>query len=98
MFSALLEYALVNYASRSDATRLAKKKIKKQWELDRCSFDPEHFDDIPGHGPPPGIGISSGLGPGNHPGMVGIPGPRPNAPPEQPDQSNNGGGSFAMVI
>ena len=39
MFSALLEYALVNYASRSDAQRLAKRKVQKQWEIDRCAFE-----------------------------------------------------------
>ena len=54
MFSALLEYALVNYASRSDAQRLAKKKHQKQWELDHCAFDPEQMEDIPP--PPPGAG------------------------------------------
>ena len=37
VFSALLEYALVNYASRSDAQRLAKLKSKKQLELDHCA-------------------------------------------------------------
>ncbi|TRY69062.1 hypothetical protein TCAL_04138, partial [Tigriopus californicus] len=57
VFSALLEYALVNYASRSDAQRLAKKKHQKQWELDHCAFDPEHMEDLPpGSGPPPGMG------------------------------------------
>merc|ERR1719195_1244839 len=45
VFGALLEYALVNYASRSDAQRLAKKKVQKQVELDKCAFDPEHMDD-----------------------------------------------------
>ena len=45
VFGALLEYALVNYASRSDAQRLAKKKVQKQWELDHCSFDPAHMED-----------------------------------------------------
>lgn len=45
VFSALLEYALVNYASRSDAQRLAKRKHQKQWELDHCAFDPEHLED-----------------------------------------------------
>lgn len=82
VFSALLEYALVNYASRSDAQRLAKKKHQKQWELDHCSFDPEHLEDVPpGHGPPPGAVGGPGVAAGG-PGM----------PP-----SNNGGGSFAMV-
>ena len=44
VFGALLEYALVNYASRSDAQRLAKKKVQKQFELDQCSFDPMHME------------------------------------------------------
>ena len=54
VFGALLEYALVNYASRSDAQRLAKKKVQKQWEIDHCSFDPAHMEDAlpPGAGPP----------------------------------------------
>lgn len=39
VFSALLEYALVNYASRSDAQRLAKRKVQKQWEIDHCTFE-----------------------------------------------------------
>jgi hypothetical protein len=39
VFSALLEYALVNYASRSDAQRLAKRKVQKQWEIDHCAFE-----------------------------------------------------------
>merc|ERR1711981_772766 len=43
VFGALLEYAMVNYASRSDAQRLAKRKQKKQVELDKCAFDPEHM-------------------------------------------------------
>jgi hypothetical protein len=33
VFSALLEYALVNYASRSDAQRLARRKQQKHSEL-----------------------------------------------------------------
>ena len=72
VFAALLEYALVNYASRSDAQvsysnwigvledpsfslffcrskvilqRLAKRKQKKQVELDKCAFDPEHMEE-----------------------------------------------------
>ena len=57
VFGALLEYALVNYASRSDAQRLAKKKVQKQWEIYHCSFDPAHMEDaaLPlagGPGPP----------------------------------------------
>ena len=51
VFGALLEYALVNYASRSDAQRLAKKKVQKQWEIDHCSFDPSHMEDaLPNNG------------------------------------------------
>ena len=51
VFGALLEYALVNYASRSDAQRLAKKKVQKQWEIDHCSFDPAHMEDaLPNNG------------------------------------------------
>ena len=82
VFSALLEYALVNYASRSDAQRLAKKKHQKQWELEHMAFDPEQMEGSnipPGH---PGGGMpGQGPGPvGGHPGMAG-----------------NGGGSFSMV-
>ncbi|XP_040565593.1 glutamate-gated chloride channel isoform X1 [Lepeophtheirus salmonis] len=54
VFSALLEYALVNYASRSDAQRLAKKKHKKQWEIEHCTFESnEHLDEHIG----PGMGM-----------------------------------------
>ena len=95
MFSALLEYALVNYASRSDAQRLAKLKSKKQLELDHCAFDPEHMmmnDDLPpGHGPPPPPMGPPPMGP---PGM-----PPPLLPPVPPSRQglNGGGGSFSMV-
>ena len=72
VFSALLEYALVNYASRSDAQRLAKKKHQKQWELDHCTFDPEQMEEQlpPGHGPPvtgpvPGAGPPANNGGGS---------------------------------
>lgn len=34
VFAALLEFALVNYASRSDAHREKMKKQRKQWELE----------------------------------------------------------------
>ena len=82
VFGALLEYALVNYASRSDAQRLARKKVQKQWEIDHCSFDPAHMEDAlpPGSGPigPPGAGPNGG-GPAGSAG------------------SANNGGSFAMV-
>ena len=82
VFSALLEYALVNYASRSDAQRLAKKKHQKQWELDHCSFDPENMDDLPPGSGPPGMGM--GMPGGSLGGSIGG-GP------------SNNGGSFAMV-
>jgi len=35
VFGALLEFALVNYASRSDAHREKMKKQRKQWEMER---------------------------------------------------------------
>lgn len=35
MFGALLEFALVNYASRSDAHREKLKKQRRQWEMER---------------------------------------------------------------
>ncbi len=34
VFGALLEFALVNYASRSDAHREKMKKQRKQWEME----------------------------------------------------------------
>ena len=45
VFSALLEYALVNYASRSDAQRLARRKHQKQYDVDRFVCDPENMED-----------------------------------------------------
>jgi len=51
VFSALLEYALVNYASRSDAQRSAKLKEKKEQELEQCSFNAEIMEE-------PGLNIS----------------------------------------
>ena len=46
VFSALLEYALVNYASRSDAQRLARRKHQKQYDIDRGgAFDPDNMED-----------------------------------------------------
>ena len=51
VFGALLEYALVNYASRSDAQRLARKKVQKQWEIDHQNFDPLHMEDALPPGP-----------------------------------------------
>ena len=90
VFSALLEYALVNYASRSDAQRLAKLKSKKQLELDHCAFDPERMltDDLPpGHGPPP-----------PPPPPMGPPGMPPPLPPVvPPSRQGLNGGSFSMV-
>lgn len=35
VFGALLEFALVNYASRSDAHREKLKKQRRQWEMER---------------------------------------------------------------
>lgn len=35
VFGALLEFALVNYASRSDAHREKMKKQRRQWEMER---------------------------------------------------------------
>ena len=35
VFGALLEFALVNYASRSDAHREKFKKQRRQWEIER---------------------------------------------------------------
>ncbi len=73
MFCALLEFALVNYASRSDMqrdrARERMERARRQWEL-------EHADQqnmIPGAGPPPpGQG---GGGPGQGPpGAGGKPG------------------------
>ena len=49
----------MNYASRSDAQRLQRKKVQKQWEIDHCQFEPEHMEEHPHGGaapphPPPG--------------------------------------------
>jgi hypothetical protein len=30
----------------SDAQRLAKRKVQKQWEIDHCAFDPEHMEEV----------------------------------------------------
>ena len=35
VFGALLEFALVNYASRSDVHREKLKKQRRQWEIER---------------------------------------------------------------
>lgn len=37
VFGALLEFALVNYASRSDQHREAVKKQRRQWELEQAA-------------------------------------------------------------
>ena len=68
VFGALLEYALVNYASRSDAQRLAKKKVQKQWEIDHQSFDPLHMEDAL----PPGPGQAPAANNGGSFAMVSI--------------------------
>ena len=39
VFGALLEFALVNYASRSDAHRDKLKKARRQWEMEREQRD-----------------------------------------------------------
>jgi len=83
VFGALLEYALVNYASRSDAQRLAKKKVQKQWEIDHQSFDPLHMEDAlpPGHpGQAPGNAANNGGSFAMKPMMRGN-GPPPPPPP-----------------
>jgi len=69
-----LEYALVNYASRSDAQRLAKRKQKKQVELDKCAFDPEHMEEPHNGGSFPMKPMMRGS-PGPPSGMRGGPGP-----------------------
>jgi len=30
---------------RSDAQRLAKRKVQKQWEIDHCAFDHDHQEE-----------------------------------------------------
>lgn len=45
VFSALLEYALVNYASRSDAQRLVKQKERKEIELQQSVFNAELMEE-----------------------------------------------------
>ncbi len=65
VFGALLEYALVNYASRSDAKRLAKKKVQKQWEIDHFSFDPAHMEDALPAGPAGPVGAAPAGGANN---------------------------------
>ena len=47
VFGALLEFALVNYASRSDMHREQLKKQRRQWELEhQAAMEAEHgFED-----------------------------------------------------
>lgn len=96
MFSALLEYALVNYASRSDAQRLAKKKHQKQWELDQLAFDPS--DHMMGPNGPNGDGSNGGNGGSMDPmsghngsRMMGV-GPPGAGPPPPPPLAPGAGG------
>ena len=46
VFSALLEYALVNYASRSDVQRAKKQKERNEQELAKCKFNAELLEDL----------------------------------------------------
>jgi len=88
VFGALLEYALVNYASRSDAQRLAKKKVQKQWEIDHQSFDPLHMEDAL----PPGPGQASAAA--NNGGSFAMkPMMRGNGPPPPPPPPGHSGSS-----
>lgn len=63
VFCALLEFALVNYASRSDMqrdrARERNERARRQWELEHA--DMEQMP--PGSGPGP---VTSGTGPGNN--------------------------------
>jgi len=45
VFSALLEYALVNYASRSDAQRTLKQKERKEQDLQQSVFNAEMIEE-----------------------------------------------------
>lgn len=45
VFGALLEFALVNYASRSDAHRQNQKQQRKQWELEHAALEADHLED-----------------------------------------------------
>ncbi|XP_076042596.1 glutamate-gated chloride channel-like isoform X3 [Oratosquilla oratoria] len=47
VFGALLEFALVNYASRSDMHREQIKKQRRQWELEHQAALEEHLEDGP---------------------------------------------------
>ena len=43
VFGALLEFALVNYASRSDMHREQLKKQRRQWEMEhQAAIEAEH--------------------------------------------------------
>ncbi len=84
VFSALLEYALVNYASRSDAQRLAKKKHQKQWELDHMAF--ENMENPAAAAAAAGGGAAVG----------GVP-PGAGPPPGSAGPLANNGGNFPMV-
>ncbi|KAK2704828.1 glutamate-gated chloride channel-like isoform X3 [Artemia franciscana] len=52
VFGALLEFALVNYASRSDAHREKLKKQRRQWEMEHAAAleaqQAEHLDEVTG--------------------------------------------------
>ncbi|KAJ6225917.1 hypothetical protein RDWZM_004462 [Blomia tropicalis] len=51
VFGALLEFALVNYASRSDAHRAALKQqqvafaAQRKWDLEHAALEADHIDD-----------------------------------------------------
>lgn len=51
VFGALLEFALVNYASRSDAHRAALKQqqaafaSQRKWDLEHSALDSDHMED-----------------------------------------------------
>lgn len=66
VFCALLEFALVNYASRSDMqrdrARERNERARRQWELENA----EHLP--PGSGPNPSSGVTPGSGNGNNGG------------------------------
>lgn len=45
VFGALLEFALVNYASRSDMHREQMKKQRRQWEFEhQAALEAEHLE------------------------------------------------------
>lgn len=51
VFGALLEFALVNYASRSDAHRAALKQqqaafaAQRKWDIEHSAIDSDHIED-----------------------------------------------------